>query len=181
MAASLKLGAQAVAIAFVAALLFVLVWRVTHQAPPPKVGGPAPGFTLRRLDGSGSISLASFRGKTVVLNFWQSFCYGCKSESAVLERLWQKERGDGVVVLGIDSLDSTSDARRFVRAHGITYPIVSDPEGLVAANRYDIAYLPVTYVIDRSGRIIGGRVLGPISDHTLGAEFSRYLDAARTS
>jgi peroxiredoxin len=84
-------------------------------------------------------------------------------------------------VLGIDSLDSTSDARRFVRAQGITYPVVSDPDGLVAANRYDVVYLPVTYVLDRRGRIVGGQVLGPISDHTLGAEFSRYFDAARTS
>jgi cytochrome c biogenesis protein CcmG, thiol:disulfide interchange protein DsbE len=179
--APVKLGAQAVAVAVVGALLVVLVWRLTHQTPPPKVGAPAPVFTLRRLDGSGRVSLASFRGKTVVLNFWASWCDPCKREAPQLERLWQQERGTGLVVLGVDSNDSTGDARRFVSAHGITYPVVADPRGLVAANRYDIAGLPVTYVIDPRGRVVGGRVLGPISDKAFAADFARDLHAARTS
>ena len=181
MRASLKLGAQAVAVAVVGALLAVLVWRLTHQRPPPKVGGPAPAFTLHRLDGTGRVSLASFRGKTVVLNFWASWCDPCKREAPALERLWQQQRGKGVVVLGVDSNDSSGDARRFMSAHGITYPVVSDPRGLVAANTYDIASLPVTYVINPLGRIVGGRVLGPISDKAFAADFARDLHAARTS
>ena len=82
--------------------------------------------------------------------------------------------------LGVDSNDSTGDARRFVNAHGITYPVVSDPHGLVAANRYDVAGLPVTYVIDPRGRVVGGRVLGPISDKAFATDFARDLHAART-
>jgi cytochrome c biogenesis protein CcmG, thiol:disulfide interchange protein DsbE len=179
--ASLKLGAQAAAIAVVAALAVVLVWRLTHQTPPPKVGRPAPAFTLRRLDGKGSISLASLRGKTVVLNFWASFCYACKFEAPVLERLWRQERRKGVVVLGVDSNDSTGDARRFVRAHGITYPVVSDPYGSISANGYDAVYLPVTYVLDPRGRVVGGSLFGPISDGVVAADFARYLRAAQTS
>jgi cytochrome c biogenesis protein CcmG/thiol:disulfide interchange protein DsbE len=179
--AYLKLGAQSVAIAVVAALAVVLLWRLTHQTPPPKVGGPAPGFTLRRLDGAGSISLASLRGKTVVLNFWESFCYACRGESATLERLWRNERAHGVVVLGVDAYDSAGDARRFVRAHGVTYPVVSDPGGAISGGRYDVAYFPVTSVIDPRGRVVGGQVFGPINDSTLAAEFARNLHAAQTS
>jgi cytochrome c biogenesis protein CcmG/thiol:disulfide interchange protein DsbE len=177
----LKLGGQAVAVAVVSALAVMLVWRLTHQTPSPRVGGPAPAFTLRRLDGRGSISLASLRGKTVVLNFWASFCYACKRDSVALERLWRQERGNGVVVLGVDSNDSATDARRFVRAHGITYPVVSDPGGSISGGRYDIAYLPVTYVVDRRGRVVGGQVFGPISDSPIAAELARDLHAARTS
>jgi cytochrome c biogenesis protein CcmG/thiol:disulfide interchange protein DsbE len=179
--AHLKLAAQAAAVAGVAALLAVLVWRLTHQSPPPKAGGPAPAFTLHRLDGGGSLSLASLRGRTVVLNFWASWCDPCKREAPALERLWRRDRGHGVVILGVDTNDSSGDARRFMSAHGITYPVVSDPRGLVAANRYDIADLPVTYVIDRQGRIVGGRVVGPISDKAFAADFARDLDAARAS
>jgi len=174
----LRLAAQVVAVAGVAALASLLVWRLTHQTPPPKVGKPAPNFSLSRLDRTGTVSLRSLRGKTVVLNFWASWCDPCKREAPTLERFWQQNRGKGVVVLGVDSNDSQSDARRFVSAHGITYPLASDPNGIVAANRYDVAALPVTYVIDRSGRIVGQRVLGPISEKQYADAFHRNLEAA---
>ena len=178
MPARLKLGAQALAVAGVAALLTVLVWRLTHQTPPPKVGQPAPAFSLGRLDRKGTLSLASLRGKTVVLNFWASWCGPCKREAPALEKLWRDYRGKGVVVLGVDSNDLSGDARRFLSAHRITYPVVSDPNGLVAANRYGIAALPVTYVIDSRGRVVGGEVLGPISEKAYADTFHRNFEAA---
>src|SRR5581483_3554642 len=110
--ALLKLGAQAVAVAAVAALAAVLVWRLTHQTPPPKVGGPAPNFSLRRLDGDGTVSLRSLRGKTVVPNFCASWCDPCKREAPALEKVWNEYRSRGLVVLGVDSGDVRSDARR---------------------------------------------------------------------
>ena len=51
-------------------LASLLVWKLTHQTPPPKVGSAAPAFSLPRLDGKGDVTLASFRGKTVVLAFF---------------------------------------------------------------------------------------------------------------
>ncbi len=177
----LKLGAQAVAVAGVFALLVVLVWRLTHQASPPRVGGPAPIFSLARLDGRGRLSLASLRGKTVVLNFWASWCNPCKREAPALEQIWRQYRGRGVVVLGVDSGDAASDARRFLAAHRITYPIVVDPDELLAANRYALPGFPVTYVIDRAGRVVGQRVLGPISDQPFETTFKRNLEAALKS
>jgi cytochrome c biogenesis protein CcmG/thiol:disulfide interchange protein DsbE len=174
----LKLAAQALAVAGVAALLTVLVWRLTHRPSPPPIGGPAPAFSLDRLNGRGKMTLASLRGKTVVLNFWASWCDPCKREAPELEQLWRQYRGKGVVVIGVDSNDASSDARRFVAAHAITYPVVRDPNGLVAANRYDIAALPVTYVIDPEGRVVGSRVLGPISEKAYADAFRRNLDAA---
>ena len=63
---------QAAAVVAVAGLFALLVWRLTHQSHPPKLGAPAPTFSAKRLVGDGSIDLASLRGKPVVLNFFAS-------------------------------------------------------------------------------------------------------------
>ena len=136
-------------------------------------------FALQRLNGTGTLRLASLRGKAVVLNFWASWCPPCKAEAPVLERLWRQYRGKGVVFVGIDSNDASSDARRFLSAHGITYPVVSDKNGLVAANSYDVADLPVTYFVNRQGRLVGTHVLGSVSKYE--SEFRSALAAAMRS
>jgi len=182
MPAQLKLVAQGVALAVVAALATILVWRLTHQTPPPKPGALAPPFTLKRLDGTGSISLRSLRGKTVVLNFWASWCDPCKREAPTLEKFWQQVKGKGVVVLGVDTgPDARSDGRKFVAAHGITYPVVFDANATVASDSYDVAGLPATYVLDAKGRVVGGGILGPISDKGYSDLFHRDFEAALKS
>ena len=182
MAAWLKLGAQAVAVAGVGVLASLLVWKLTHQTPAPKVGARAPVFSLQRLTGNGDLSLSSFRGKTVVLNFFASWCAPCKREAPVLERLWRQDRHDHLVVLGVDTgPDAAGDGRRFVRAHGITYPVVFDPNAGVASDRYALPGLPVTYVLNPQGRIVGEPVVGPVSDRGYSQQFARELKVARSA
>jgi cytochrome c biogenesis protein CcmG/thiol:disulfide interchange protein DsbE len=178
----LKLAAQALAVMGVGILASLLVWRLTHQTPPPKVGAHAPAFSLQRLSGAGDLSLRSFRGKTVVLNFFASWCDPCKQEAPVLEKLWRQDRSDDLVVLGVDTgPDSASDGRRFVRAHGITYPVVFDPNANVAFSRYAIGDLPVTYVLNPRGRIIGGEILGPVNEGAHSLALSQYVHAGLKS
>ena len=178
-AGRLKLGAQAVAVAGVGLLATLLVWKLAHQTPPPKIGARAPAFSLQRLSGDGDLSLASFRGKTVVLNFFASWCTPCKREAPVLEQLWRQDRGDGLVVFGVDTgPDAASDGRHFVKVHGLTYPVVFDPNAGVASNRYALPGLPVTYVLNRQGRIVGRPVVGPVSDKGYSEQFRRELRAA---
>jgi cytochrome c biogenesis protein CcmG, thiol:disulfide interchange protein DsbE len=177
----LKLGAQALAMAVVGLLGTLLVWNLTHQTPPPKVGAPAPAFSLQRLSGTGHLSLTSLRGRTVVLNFFASWCSPCKREAPALERFWRENRNEDLVVIGVDSNDSRGDALRFVHAHGVTYPIVSDPDGRIAANRYGIANFPTTYVVNPRGRVVGGEILGPVSDHSYATTLDRYVHAALKS
>ncbi|MGH3053666.1 MAG: TlpA disulfide reductase family protein [Gaiellaceae bacterium] len=179
MSGRLKLGAQALAVAGVGVLASMLVWKLTHQTPAPKVGARAPVFSLHRLTGSGDLSLDAFRGKTVVLNFFASWCAPCKREASVLERLWKQDRPDRLVVLGVDTgPDAAGDGRRFVKAHGITYPVVFDPNAGIASNRYALPGLPVTYVLNQQGRIVGSPVIGPVSDKGYSQQFSRELKAA---
>ncbi|MGH3048897.1 MAG: TlpA family protein disulfide reductase [Gaiellaceae bacterium] len=181
MPARLKLAAQAVAVAGVGLLLTLLVWDLTHQTPLPKVGAAAPAFSLSQLDGRGDLTLASLRGKVVVLNFWASWCGPCKREAPALQKVWQQYRGKGVVVLGVDTGDAKGDARRFLSAHGITYPVVLDPNRTLALGSYGVPVLPTTFVLTRAGRLVGSPVIGPISDKGYSDEFHRDFEEALKS
>ena len=172
----LKLTGQVVALALVAGLLALLVWSVVHQQHAPGVGAMAPAFTLPKLAGPGTVSLTSYRGKPVVLNFWASWCDPCKSEAAVLQRDWASYRRRGVVFLGVDYHDLNSDARRFVSAHALTFPMLEDGSGNVT-NRYGISQVPETYVLNREGRVVA-HLRGPITDPGFAAVFQSAIQTA---
>jgi cytochrome c biogenesis protein CcmG, thiol:disulfide interchange protein DsbE len=169
----LKLTTQLLALACVGGLLALLVWKLTHQQHAPRVGAVAPAFTLNRLDGPGKVSLAAYRGHPVVLNFWASWCKPCKSEAAVLERDWTSYQPRGVVFLGVDYHDLASDARRFVDAHALTFPMLRDGSGRVTG-RYGISQVPETYVLNRQGRVIA-HLAGPITDPSFAGKFHSAL------
>ena len=172
----LKSTAQLLALGCIAGLLALLVWQLVHQHHAPAVGSRAPGFTLRRLDGTGEVSLASLKGRPVVLNFWASSCVTCKSEAPVLERNWTRYRSRGVVFLGVDGNDLASDARTFVAAHRLTFPILEDGSGSVTGT-YGVAQLPETYVVNRRGRIVA-HLAGPITAPGFRGEFRTALAKA---
>jgi cytochrome c biogenesis protein CcmG, thiol:disulfide interchange protein DsbE len=172
---ALRLSGQIVALATVAGLLGLLVWRVTHRTAPPKIGGPAPTFSLGRVNGPGTLDLVSLRGKPVVVNFWASWCVPCKGEAQMLERASRQYRKQGVVFVGIDWHDLKSDARRFLSRHGVTYPTVLDRTGTIA-DRYGVAAVPETYFIDRRGRLVGAHIVGTVVNQA--DAFRRGVEAA---
>ena len=163
MAVRLKLVAQALAVGIVVGLLALLVWKLARGGPQHvKAGQEAPNFTLDRIGAPGKLSLASLRGKTVVLNFWASWCITCKAEARLLESASHRWGGKGVVVVGVDSNDFTSDARHFMRHYGLTYPVVHDKDG-GRANRYGVTGLPETFFVRRNGRL-SGHIPGQIAN-----------------
>ena len=176
MTGRVKLTAQLFALACVAGLLALLVWSVVHQQHAPRVGAMAPAFTLRRLEGPGKVSLAAYRGRPVVLNFWASWCEPCKSEAAVLERDWTSYRNRGVVFLGVDYHDLASDARHFVSAHSLTFTMLEDGSGKVTGS-YGISQVPETYVLNREGRVVA-HLAGPITDPGFAGKFRSALAKA---
>jgi cytochrome c biogenesis protein CcmG/thiol:disulfide interchange protein DsbE len=176
-ARSLKLTAQGLALAAVAALLVLLIWKVVQQETGSlAIGEPAPAFELPMLAGDGTVSLAGLRGKAVVVNFWASWCEPCKDESPYLERLWRGQRADGLVLVGVNEEDVTKDARRFARRAELTYPLVRDKRGGLRDD-YELRGYPETFVIDRSGDLVE-RIAGPVHRGKLRDRFERAVARA---
>jgi len=124
----------------------------------------APDFTGTSLTGT-PISLASYRGKVVVLNFWGSWCAPCRAEGPTLAVLSEQYRSKGVSFLGDDVGDTTANALAFTHDIGIGYPSVNDASYSIVQDFSRVAsvgYTPTTVVIDRTGHI-AGLVIGKIS------------------
>jgi len=163
----------------VGVLAALLVWHLTHR--PKSVGAAvargkiveAPPFVLPRLDTSGKLSLVSLRGKVVVLNFWQSSCGPCKQEMPRIEAGAVRWSSRGVVVVGVDMLDTRSAGKRFRAHYGATYPMVFDQLGDTAAP-YGVYNTPETLFVDRRGRIVH-RILGPVSADSFDQAVRRAL------
>lgn len=154
----------------VAALLLLLAYGVVASRPSRSLDDQlargehpaAPSLALPRLGAPGQSSLAAYRGRIVVLNFWASWCGPCRSEAPLLERWQRRLAAVNGTVLGVDVLDVTSDARSFIRQHGLSYPMLRDGGGS-GARRFGVAGYPETFVIDRRGRVAALR-RGPVDD-----------------
>ena len=157
---------QAAAVLVVALLLALLGWQVFKKDQTPDVGRTAPNFTLPLLSNDEQVSLSSYRGKAVVLNFWASWCGPCKDEAPLLESAWNRYKDKGVVVIGVDAQDFDVDAQRFVDRAGITYPIVRDKHGSMLG-RYGVTGFPETWFIDAHGKIVGEHIAGPLTEEDL--------------
>ncbi|HUN77439.1 MAG TPA: TlpA disulfide reductase family protein [Solirubrobacteraceae bacterium] len=146
-----------------AALLGLLLYGVTHQAPsrsldealshhdPP--AAPEASLSRPRLQGGGSSSLAAYRGRVVVLNFWASWCEPCQQEAPLLEQAQRELQAHGGTVLGVTYDDNTADSRSFVSQYHLTYPNLRDVDDTLA-NAFGTTKVPESFVIDRAGRVV---------------------------
>ena len=131
------------------------------------VGRPVPAFTLPTLDGK-EISSASLAGKTVIVNFWNSWCQPCLQELPALKSYYAQHTTDSdLVLLGVVRDDTDNAVRAAVRDNGIGWTIALDP-GAKAAVAFATRGQPETYVIGPDG-VIAASLYGPTTVHTLDA------------
>lgn len=134
----------------------------------------APQFTMPSLDGNGSVSLASFRGKIVVLNFFASWCGPCRLEAPGFRRVSNDYADRGVQLLGVDYRDNDAAGQAFMDGFGLEYPAMSDPSGSLADD-FDLLGLPTTFVIDADG-VIRYRFVGYVQEESLRGALDALLD-----
>jgi cytochrome c biogenesis protein CcmG/thiol:disulfide interchange protein DsbE len=134
-------------------ILSVAAWALaaggcSRRAAP---GRRAPDFRIRLLSG-GEATLASYRGRVLVLNFWASWCPPCVEETPALNALSKVFPPSRVAILGISIDEDPVAYRTFLSRYGITYPTGRDPSQAIM-HRYGTVQIPETYVIGPNGRV----------------------------
>jgi len=124
-------------------------FKVISILQPMKENTRTPDFSLAGSQGK-NVALKDFRGKTVFLNFWATWCEPCREEMPAMEKLYQEYKDQNFVVLAVNVKDRKQEALAFVRELKLTYPIVFDPNADVAT-QYGAWGLPTTYLIGPKG------------------------------
>lgn len=177
--------------AVAAVALVAVIWVLTGRNAVPtgtdmsEVNRPAPAFSAAALDG-GTVSLADYGGKVVVLNFWATWCEPCKRELPALEQAHQTYGEQGLAIIGVnltdDELAQGGDQAKidaFLGQYGVTYPMALDLTGEIT-DAYRVFPLPTSFFIDQQGNIryvhIGELTLEDVAARF--SELSRVAPAA---
>jgi peroxiredoxin len=112
-------------------------------------GQRAPEFALPTLKGD-RLALSSLRGKVVIIDFWAQWCEPCKRELPELEKLSRELAPRGVVVVAVNIDKVRDNAARLSPQLGLTFPVLLDPSGDVAAT-YELPKMPSSFVVDKKG------------------------------
>lgn len=151
---------------------------VLRALPPREIGvvaldAPAPGFSLRTLDGE-RVSLDRLRGDVVLVNFWATWCPPCRLEMPGFQAVYEdyRDRGFSVVGLAMD-VGGPEVVAAFVRDNGVGYPVAMAPEEVTL--RYGgVDALPQSFLVDRQGRV-RKIVSGVFSEGTLRRSIEELL------
>ena len=136
---------------------------------------PAPDLVLDELEGDGQVSLSDYLGDVIVVNFWASWCTGCRQEHEALSAAAAEYADFDVTFYAVNTLDEQGQAigflDRFGRSPETVYGIDQDSR---AAFAYGVAGLPETFFIDREGLVVG-KVIGPVTYDLLTATIDQVL------
>jgi len=129
---------------------------ITGCASPevgPQVGKLAPDFKLPSLDGQTAL-LRDFRGKTVLLNFWATWCPPCRAEMPFIQQMFEDKNWaeKGLVIIAVDIGESPATVRGFAESFKLSFLVLLDRNG-DAAEKYNVRGIPATFFIDKEGII----------------------------
>lgn len=154
------------------ALLGLVGWGLVRAQSGQVQSGLAPDFVLTTFDNR-QVSLKELRGKVVVLNFWASWCQPCRLEAAYLEQIWRKYKDKGVVLIGVNYVDTEANALAYLQEFDITYPNGPDL-GTRLSQAYRIKGVPETFYIAKNGELRGLKI-GPLESPELEQKIEELL------
>jgi cytochrome c biogenesis protein CcmG, thiol:disulfide interchange protein DsbE len=158
---TLVIVAVVVSVVLVGAI--IAIDATSHAGAKAAAARPAPAFSLPSLRDPGQqVSLSAYRGQPVIVNFFASWCGPCKKETPLLAGFYRAARGK-VVIIGVDADDSAPQARSFVTADGVGYPVGFETTPAVA-DAYGVSGpgIPETFFLDGRHRIVK-RILGGVT------------------
>lgn len=159
---------QIIIFALVLALLGLVAFQMRRNGPlaagPVGQGQVAPDFTLATFAGE-TYDLSDLQGRVVVVNFWASWCIPCEQEAFELENTWRHFKDQGVVFIGVDYVDTETEALAFIQRFDITYPNGADL-GTRISQAYRIRGVPETYIVDKTG-MLAQVFIGPTTQSAL--------------
>ena len=146
---------------------------------------PAIDFTLTDQYGN-THTLSDYKGKTVFLNFWATWCPPCRAEMPDIQKLYETydtEGDDALVVLGIaapgmGSERSEEGIKDFLDEHGYTYPVLMDTTGDIFMG-YGVFSYPTTFMIDKDGNVFG-YASGQLSEDMMKSIIKQTMEGKRS-
>jgi peroxiredoxin len=133
------------------ALASTLAFVASAALPAIAPATAAPDFTLRTMTGP-NMRLNEQRGRVVMVNFWATWCGPCREEMPQLNRLYERYKAAGFVLLGVNVDDDSKKAADVAAKLGVTFPVLLDSDKIVS-KLYDLNTMPSTVIIDRSGKV----------------------------
>lgn len=170
---------SSIAVLAVLALVGLLVFGlVSKGSTRVAVGEQAPSTSLPQLEGGGEESLAQYKGRWVLVNFWASWCEPCKEEAPALERFQRRHGSPQFTVLGVDTRDLSGDGREFVRRYGLSYPQLRDGDG-GAAHSYGTTGVPENFLVNPQGKV-AWELAGPVDEEYLRNQVAPFLPKGKS-
>ena len=122
------------------------------EATHPTVGMQAPEFSLKGLRDGKEVTLASLKGKVVVLDFWATWCAPCVAGLPTVDKVTSEFKDKGVVFYAVDLQESTEKVQTFIDKKGWKFPVLMDPKGDIA-RAYRVSGIPHSVIIGSDGKI----------------------------
>ncbi len=169
----------AIPIVLMLGVLALLGFGLTHdprEVPSPLIGKPAPAFALPGLGGTPpQLANADLKGRPVLVNFFASWCAGCRVEHPVLMQLAK----EGIEIIGIDYKDTDADGAQWLQRHGNPYRVVAADLQGAAGLDWGVYGVPETYVLAADGTILFKQI-GPVTEQVWREKMAPLMAGAKS-
>jgi len=167
-----KIFAGIVAILFVVILLAKTDHTEAEKIEMAVIGKSVGDFSLMDLDGK-TVHISDYKGKTVLINAWATWCPPCRAEMPDLENYYRQQKDNNFVILAINAGDTLEQAQGFVRSNNLSFPVLLDPD-IKTLDALGITGFPTSILIDPDG-IVKYIHIGMFRPDDLDFNISPYL------